>query len=129
MKKSQQPNIISARKIKDIGLIAWETGSDLPLEILYLGIKFMPEEVDGRRMLRANECRAIDLFKTDPKEIYINWSAALQIQFYPLEVEQNFEGSNKEWLGMFLESYARSLEHRSNQQVMEVTKIRKALDG
>lgn len=128
-KTSQPPNIISARKIKEIALMAWEEDLDLPLEILYLGIKFFTEEFEGRKMLRAEECRAIDLFKIDPRAVYINWSAALQIQFHPLEVEQDFNGSAKEWLGGFLESYARSLEHRSNKQILEVTKIKNALEN
>lgn len=128
-RKAQPPNIISAKKVKDLALKALIDDSPINFEILYAGIQYTPTVENGIEVLRCTNTRCIDLMKVLPnsKQLYINWAAAMQIQFHPAEVNQDFDGSKREWFIGYLHNYANSLEHRVKTQLGEVEQIREFL--
>ena len=53
-----------------------------------------------------------ELFKANPNTLYINWAAAMQIQFHVSELDQSFKGNLKEWAKEYLKMFVKSAEHR-----------------
>lgn len=53
-----------------------------------------------------------DLFKANPDTLYINWSAALQIQFHVCDMDQSWEGTREEWARHYLKAFVHSAEVR-----------------
>ena len=56
------------------------------IDINYIGIDW---ELNGN-FLDLKEIVIRDLFKITPEKIYINWAAALQIQFDVSTIDQNY---------------------------------------
>ncbi len=52
------------------------------------------------------------LFKANPRELYINWAAAMQIQFHVSEIDQSFNKDVKTWAKEYLKMFVESAEHR-----------------
>ncbi len=53
-----------------------------------------------------------NLFKTDPGSLYINWAAALQIQFHVSSLKQDYMGTKEEWCKQFLSIFVRQARAR-----------------
>lgn len=58
-----------------------------------------------------------DLFKCDPKHLYINWAAALQIQFHVSELDQSFCGTQREWAQEYLRIFVDGAKRRCNKMM------------
>ncbi len=127
-KKAQAPNIISAKKLATTAKLVLEGKVEPNFDFLYVGVKFNPETLNDKKLLVAKDWIVIDLMKIDPATIYINWAAALQIQFHPFEVNQSFEGSKLEWFKGFIETYIKSLKNKINKDVTELKKIEYILE-
>lgn len=128
LKSSQPPNIISANKICEVAKLVLEYDSEPNFDILYLGVKYAPITQFGAKLLKAKAWRAFSLFKIEPAALYINWAAALQIQFEPFGVDQTFSGTRREWLEIFLrDCYAPSLEKRIAKQQRKLDGIRRLI--
>ena len=107
-KNGQPPNLISAYKLAK--MCSLMIGSDRfdSHDITYIGITW---EIDGKNL----KCVAVDikqLFKTSPRELYINWAAALQIQFHVANLTQSYKGDVKEWCNEYLENFTKQAESR-----------------
>ena len=61
---------------------------------------------------RLKEIVVRDLFKITPEKIYINWAAALQIQFDVSTIDQNYTKSKKDWASDYLKTYIKSIQNR-----------------
>lgn len=127
-KKSQAPNIISANKLINASEEIIEDGNRVDFEILYMGVKFHEDEINNQKLLIADNWAVVDLFKIDPEALYINWSAALQIQFHPFNVDQSYTGTHKEWLMSFVKFYIKSLEKRTFKQQESIDKLKKLIE-
>lgn len=123
-RKAQPPNIISAQKIAKLAEIVLKERLTCRVEILYLGISFDETTANNAPILEASKSRAISLMKIEPKSIYVNWAAAMQIQFHPSEVDQSFPGSANQWLAEFLRVYCEQLEKRVKKQNDEIERLR-----
>lgn len=123
-KKAQAPNIMSADKLARACVFALEERNEIPFEILYIGIKWKKES----KYLRCVDIKAISMMKIDPKEIYINWVAAQQIQFHPFDVPQDYKGNKREWCKSYLEVFCTSLESRIGKEVERLQFFRKAIE-
>ena len=77
-KKGQAPNIISCEKLSILCKNLINNLDYENLEINYIGIDWI---LESNKMV-CKKIFVIDLFKIDPQQIYINWAAALQIQFH-----------------------------------------------
>lgn len=126
-KRSQPPNIISANKLIETAKLVLKDGNPVDFEILYVGVKFKTAQQNGTGVLVADDWVVVDLFKINPSKIYINWSAALQIQFHPFEVDQSYTGTANEWLKDFVGVYVTSLEKRVKKQQKAIDELKKLI--
>jgi hypothetical protein len=53
---------------------------------------------------------------TKPSNLYINWAAALQIQFHISKVDQNFASKKKDWAKEYLKNFVDSAKRRIIKQ-------------
>lgn len=127
-KNAQPPNIISANKLINASEKIIEDENRVDFEILYMGVKFHEDEINNQKLLIADNWVVVDLFKIDPEAVYINWSAALQIQFHPFNVDQSYTGTHKEWLMSFVKFYIKSLEKRTFKQQESIDKLKKLIE-
>lgn len=97
----QPPNIISAFKLANAMKIMLNSCEFDNLDIIYVEIEWLLED----EYLIAKNVHVASLFKSNPKKLYINWAAAMQIQFHVSELDQSFIGSNKEWAEEYLTHY------------------------
>lgn len=100
-KSAQSPNIISAYKLAQTCAKMIDNEEYDLFDINYLEIDWV---------LEKNEllCRATyfaELFKSIPSNLYINWAAAMQIQFHVCDLEQNFTGTKEEWARAYLKHF------------------------
>ena len=97
-KKAMQPNIISALKLADACSKILENKEFNAFDITYIGIDW---EEQGKELVCKNAF-VKELFKCPPSELYINWSAALQIQFHVHDLNQSYQGTREKWASDFL---------------------------
>lgn len=117
-KKAQQPNIISAVKIAKMCALMLDEGKFENFEIIYLGITW----VEKKDQLICTESMTKKLFKTNPSELYINWAAAMQIQFHVEELSQDYRGSLKDWAKGYLSMFIEDAQRRSEKMLVEYVK-------
>jgi hypothetical protein len=122
-KKAQAPNIISAEKIANVCKLALQSEGFLPFEILYVGIKWRA----GKSILECTEVRVVSLTEIDPKDLYINWAAALQIQFHPFEVETSYVRDGMTWARDYLKNFCNQLERRIASETEKLESFRSIL--
>ena len=108
LKKGQPPNIISAYKMAHIAESIINNNDGNKIDINYIGIDW---ELNGN-FLDLKEIVVRDLFKITPEKIYINWAAALQIQFDVSTIDQNYTKSKKDWASDYLKTYIKSIQNR-----------------
>lgn len=125
-KNGQPPNIISAKKLANAFLAsAADDTLELPLDIVYVGVKWEA----GETAITCKETKVIHLFKVPPEDIYINWAAAMQIQFTPFAVKQSYTGDVGSWARAFLNTYCTQLRDKTTKQLEEVQSIKKLLSS
>ncbi len=64
----------------------------------------------------------ISLFKTNPSELYINWAAAMQIQFHVANLEENFSGTVDEWAKEYLKHFVEQAKKRADDMIKKFVK-------
>ena len=120
-KRAQPPNIISGEKVANACRICLEDKeSFLPFDIIYVGIKWT---ANGKRLV-CDEVSVKSLTRIPPSELYINWAAARQIQFHPLNVDQSFTKSGIHWANEYIEVFCDQLEQRISKEKKKLKKFR-----
>jgi type II restriction enzyme len=119
-KKAQAPNIISAEKVANVCKLAIESENFLPFEILYVGIKWQATKTE----LVCTDVRIVSLTDIDPKNLYINWAAALQIQFHPFEVPTSYTKDGMSWARDYLKNFCAQLERRIENERVKLETFR-----
>lgn len=107
-KIAMPPNIISAYKLAKTCAIMIDNNEYNKINIDYIEIDW---EENGE-YLRCTNAYHGNLFKTNPESLYINWAAAMQIQFHVSELEQLWNGSREEWAKDYIRAFVRSAENR-----------------
>ena len=107
-KDSRAPNIISSYKLACACALMIDNDDFDNLDINYLEVEWK-EEGEYLRCINAYHC---DLFKVTPQNLYINWAAGLQIQFFVNRIDQSWEGTRKEWAIAYLKKFVVSAEER-----------------
>jgi hypothetical protein len=107
-KAGQPPNIISALKLAMMCTLMIDANNFDSHDMTYLGIEWA---LHGTKLI-AERAAAAQLFREEPGRLYINWAAALQIQFHVHNLVQGFGGTVEEWCKAFLTMYVSSAEHR-----------------
>ena len=122
-KNSQPPNIMSARKLAKLAEICLSRNIDPNFSMYYVDLGYRKKEAG----VVVEDVCMVDMMKIPPldydgkgKPMYINWAAALQVQFRPSEVSQDFELSQKEWLAVFMKNYTSQKRDRIYKEVHEL---------
>ena len=113
-KKGQPPNIISSYKIAKFCKSLIEKRDENKIEFNYIGIDWRLI----KNKLVSEKISVVDLFKIDPQKIYINWAAALQIQFHINKVDQSYKIDKICWANDYLKQFVSSAKNRIvNQKI------------
>lgn len=129
-KNSQPPNIMSARKLAKVAEICLSKNIDPNFSLYYIDLGYRKKDAG----VVVEDVRMVDMMKIPPldyngkgKPLYINWSAAIQVQFMPSEVSQDFELSQKDWLAIFMKNYISQKRDRIYKEVHELGEQEKML--
>lgn len=105
---AQPPNIISAYKVASMCALMIDNGDYDSFDILYVEVDW--REQAERGTLRCTGAHMASLFAIDPSELYINWSAAMQIQFHVADIGQTWTGGKERWARAYLRHFVASAE-------------------
>lgn len=117
-KKSQPPNIISAYKLAQTCSKMLDNNEFDTFDINYI-------EIDWDLVQQKLVCKDAyhrKLFKTNPSELYINWAAAMQIQFHVVDLNQDFSGNQKEWTKAYLKNFVSQAKKRAKDMINKFVK-------
>jgi len=112
-KKAQAPNIISAYKLAEMCSKMIDNKDFDSFRMHYV-------EVDWSENGDSLLCRDIhhgELFKENPNNLYINWAAAMQIQFHVVDLHQDWTGNMMEWAEQYLRVFVYSAKSRCETMV------------
>ena len=109
-KNAQPPNIISAYKLAQMCAYMIENEEYDSISIDYIGIDWREDKENGK--LVCEGAQHVCLFKIQPDDLYINWAAALQVQFHPHTASQSWEGNTEEWARGYLRHFVDSARKR-----------------
>ncbi len=107
-KKALAPNIISAKKLAEMSLIMIKETDFDSFKITYVGVDWALEGA----YLVCSKTTMKDIFQATPSSLYINWSAANQIQFHVEKLDQSYKKGIKTWCKEYLAHYVESANHR-----------------
>ncbi len=107
-KSAQAPNIISAYKVAQMCALMLDNKEFNTLGINYVEVDWLPEA----DKLKCTSAHYANLFKANPSNLYINWAAAMQIQFHVKDLDQDYKGSIEEWAIEYLRTFVASAERR-----------------
>lgn len=107
-KNSMPPNIISAYKLAKMCALMIDNEEYENINIDYVEIDWIEK---GEKLV-ATGAHHGSLFKANPDHFYINWAAAMQIQFHVCDLDQSWESSMEEWARHYLKVFVESAEAR-----------------
>ncbi len=117
-KKSQPPNIISAYKLAQTCAKMLDNKEFDTFDIHYFGIDWQIFE-DELECVKTNY---VNLFKANPHNLYINWAAAMQIQFNVEDLDQTFEDSKEVWAKKYLQHFVKQAQNRARNMIEKFVK-------
>ncbi len=117
-KTAQAPNIISAFKLAQLCAIMLDNEEFDNLSINYFEIDWLLEQ----DKLVCKDAHFINLFKSIPENLYINWAAAMQIQFHVCNLDQDFKGTIEEWAKTYLKHFVTQVYRRSEYMIEKYAK-------
>lgn len=110
-KTAQPPNIISAYKLARTCAVMLDNNEFDTIGIHYVEVDWA-EDGDN---LRCTDVHHGDLFKARPESLYINWAAAMQVQFHVRDLDQSWTGSMEEWARGYLAVFVASAQRRCDK--------------
>jgi type-2 restriction enzyme hindII len=117
-KKAQAPNIISAYKLAQLCAKMLDNEEFDNFEMNYFEVDWLLENDE----LVCKGTHFGCLFKENPEELYINWAAAMQLQFHVRDLVQLFEGHRKEWAERYLKHFVNQAQKRANYMIERFVK-------
>lgn len=123
-KTAQPPNIISAYKLARTCAVMLDNNEFDTIGIHYVEVDWA-EDGDN---LRCTDVHHGDLFKARPESLYINWAAAMQVQFHVRDLDQSWTGSMEEWARGYIAAFVASAQRRCDKmRDMYITPFQKYL--
>ncbi len=107
-KSAMPPNIISAYKLAQACANMIDNSEFDNIDINYIEIDW----VENEDKLKCTNAHHACLFKSNPETLYINWAAAMQIQFHVADLDQSFRGTREQWARKYLKVFVKSARHR-----------------
>ena len=117
-KKAQPPNIISAYKLAQTCAKMIDNEEFDNFTIQYFGIDW---ELENDNLVCKN-AHAVNLFKAKPDTLYINWAAAMQIQFNVDDLDQTFRGNMEKWAREYLKHFVSQAKQRAEDMIVRFVK-------
>lgn len=117
-KSAQSPNIISAYKLAQVCAKMLDNQEFENFTINYVEIDWVLE-IDK---LVCKDAHFASLFKSNPNELYINWAAAMQIQFHVCDLDQTFEENMEDWAKKYLKHFVIQAKRRSEDMITKFVK-------
>ena len=117
-KSAQSPNIISAFKLAQVCAKMIDKKEFDNFSINYFEIDWILEN----EYLVCKDAHFASLFKCNPSSLYINWAAAMQLQFHVCDLDQEFEGSREEWAISYLKHFVTQAKKRSEDMISKFVK-------
>jgi hypothetical protein len=117
-KSSQPPNIISAYKLAQVCAKMIDNKEFDNFSINYFEVDWELKE----NKLLCKDAHFANLFKTNPENLYINWAAAMQIQFHVCDLDQSFKGTIEQWAKGYLKHFVSKVYERSKEMIKKFAK-------
>jgi type II restriction enzyme len=117
-KQAQSPNIISSFKLAQVCARMIDNDEFDKFTINYFQIDW---SLEGDKLV-CKEAHFANLFKVNPSELYINWAAAMQVQFHVHSLDQGFSGSMEEWARLYLKHFVASTKNRADYMIVKFAK-------
>ena len=117
-KSAQPPNIISAYKLAKTCAYMIDNEEYDKFRIDYIEIDW----IDEGEYLRCCDAHYAALFKANPDTLYINWAAAMQIQFHVCELDQSWSGTMEDWARHYIAVFVRSAKARCAKMLDDYVK-------
>lgn len=117
-KDGQPPNIISAYKLAKMCAFMLEGNNFSSHDITYIGIAW--ELVNEN--LKCTDVAIKELFKTNPTQLYINWAAAMQIQFHVSTLDQSYRKNIQQWCYDYLRTFVNQAKDRTDTMIEKFVK-------
>ncbi|MEW6653897.1 MAG: HincII family type II restriction endonuclease [Bacteroidota bacterium] len=117
-KNAQPPNIISAYKLALLCANMIDNNEYDKLSINYFEVDWT---IEGKKLV-CKDCYHASMFSSKPSSLYINWAAAMQIQFHVCELDQTFIGSQEKWCRDYLKHFVSQARKRSNDMIRKFVK-------
>lgn len=112
-RKGQPPNIISSYKLAQLCALMIDNADYETFTMYYLGVDWE----DQGETLKCVAVRDVELFRSEPSQLYINWSAALQVQFHVNDLEQTFAGTEEQWARAYLKHFVNQARKRAESMI------------
>ncbi len=117
-KSAQAPNIISAYKLAQTCAKMIDNKEFKSFNINYLEIDWVLEG----SFLVCKDGHHKELFKANPSSFYINWAAAMQLQFHVCDLDQSFKGNREDWAREYLKFFIASARKRTKNMIEKFVK-------
>jgi len=117
-KVAQAPNIISAYKLAQLCAKMIDNNEFDNFNLSYFEVDWILEQ----EYLVCKNTHIAHLFLSNPMELYINWAAAMQIQFHVCDLKQIFRGTRQEWTKEYLKHFVIQATKRSNDMITKFVK-------
>jgi hypothetical protein len=112
-KSAQPPNIMSAFKLAQVCAKMLDNKEFDDFSINYFEVDWA---LDTDKLV-CKDAHFVNLFKCNPANLYINWAAAMQIQFHVCDLEQNFENGLEDWAKGYLKHFVNQAKKRSDDMI------------
>ena len=123
-KTALPPNIISSYKLAWMCKYMIDNNEFDVLKLNYIEVDWELQD----KFLVCVDAHHAELFKENPDNLYINWAAAMQIQFHVSSLEQDYDKSVKQWCYSYLKFYQSEYKKfRKEELVSEKEKIEQEL--
>lgn len=117
-KSAQPPNIISSYKLAQLCAKMIDNEEYDIFTINYFEIDWI---LSDDKLICMNAHNA-NLFKSNPENLYINWAAAMQVQFHVCDLDQTFQGNMKQWAKSYIKHFVTQAKKRSDDMIFKFVK-------
>ncbi len=117
-KTAQPPNIISSYKLAQLCAKMLDNSDFDCFTIDYFEVDW---KLDGNSLVCVDTHHA-NLFKAEPDTLYINWAAAMQIQFHVADCNQSFSRDRESWARAYLRHFVGEARERADFMIEKFVK-------
>jgi len=112
-KFAQPPNIISSFKLAQLCAKMLDNKEFDNFTINYFEIDW---KLNNNKLV-CTDTHLACLFKAQPDNLYINWAAAMQIQFHVCDLDQAFKGTKEKWAKIYLKHFITQAKRRADNMI------------